>query len=316
MLNLGELANRTGAEPRGDRNLVLRGIASLHRAGPADLSFFVKARGRAIGEVRTNAGAVVMDAASASAFNGNCLVHAEPYKLFARAAAHLVAPAASGVHPAAVVEEGAILGAGVTIGAGAFIGAGCSIGDCSMVDANATIYPGTVIGRRTVIAAGCVIGAPGFGWIPDGGAWLRFPQQGRVRIGDDVDLGANTCIDRGALDETVIGDGVKMDNMVHIAHNCIIGEHTIMAGFTGVAGSTVIGKRCQFGGRASVGGHLSIADEVNVCALSLVNSDITQPGTTWSNAIEARPRRRWNRTHARLHRLDEIAKRLRALERP
>lgn len=315
MPTLGELAGRTGAEPRGDRGHVLRGVASLRRAGPADLSFFVKARGRAIAEVQTKAGAVVMDAASAGAFNGNCLVHPEPYKLFARAAAHLVAPAASGVHPAAVVEPGAILGAGVTIGPGAVIGAGSTIGDCSMVDANVTIYPGTVIGARAMIAAGCVIGAPGFGWIPDGGAWLRFPQQGRVRIGDDVDLGANTCIDRGALDETVICDGVKLDNMVHIAHNCAIGEHTIMAGFVGVAGSTVIGKHCQFGGRASVGGHLTIADEVSVCALSLVNSDITQPGTTWSNAIEARPRRRWNRTHARLHRLDEIARRLRALER-
>ncbi len=267
-------------------------------------------------------------------YPGAALVSADPQLCFARiaawlhpvpafapgrqatavvdAAAHVAASAWVGAH--SVIEAGVVVADNVYIGPGGWIGAGARIGADSRLLAQISIYPGCVLGRRCLVHAGTVIGADGFGYARDGGArWVKVPQLGRVVIGDDVEIGANTTIDRGALGDTVIGDGVKLDNLIQIAHNVCIGEHTAIAAGVGIAGSVVIGRRCAIGGHVGITGHLEIADDVQVNAASLVTRSIDQPGV-YSSSLPVEEVGRWRRNAARLRHLDEWAQRLKQLE--
>jgi UDP-3-O-[3-hydroxymyristoyl] glucosamine N-acyltransferase len=236
-----------------------------------------------------------------------------------------------GIHPTAVVGEGAriapsasigpyaVLGEAVLIGAGAVVGAGCHIGDRVTIGDETRIYPNVVIyhdchlGQRGIIHSGAVIGADGFGLANEQGRWLKIQQIGRVLIGDDVEIGANTTIDRGALDDTVIEEGVKLDNQIQIAHNVHIGAHTAMAGCVGVAGSTRIGRHCTVAGSAMIIGHLEIADHVNISVGTLVTKSISEPGT-YTSSIPCLPHREWLKNAAQLHHLTELAERVKLLE--
>ena len=332
-MTLGELAARIGARLTGDADLALTGVAPLENAGPAELSFAATPRYRdALAASR--AGVVIVPPALADAVPGRALISDHPYLAYARAAA-LLAPEARpepGVHPAAWVDGDARLGAdcsvgpgavieahvelaaGVVIGPGCWVGRGSSIGDSTRLFAHVAVYPGCRIGRRCRLHAGVVVGADGFGYARDGERWVAIPQLGGVTIGDDVHIGANTTIDRGTLQDTVIGDGVILDNQIQIAHNVQIGEHTAMAGCVAVAGSTRIGRRCAFGGRVGILDHLEIADDVQVMATSLVSRSLRRPGV-YSSALPVEDNRRWRRLVARLRGLDDLARRLRDLER-
>jgi UDP-3-O-[3-hydroxymyristoyl] glucosamine N-acyltransferase len=255
-----------------------------------------------------------------------------PYLYFARVSTLLNPQLAvkAGVHKTAVVERGTRIPTSASVGAGAYvgrgvklgrsvvIGPGCQVGDGvevgagSRLHARVTIYSACRLGQRALVHSGTVIGADGFGIARDGDRWHKIPQIGRVVIGDDVEIGANTCIDRGALDDTVIEDGVKLDNLIQIGHNVRIGMHTAIAGCTGIAGSTRIGKHCMIGGAASIVGHLDIADRVIVLAGAVITRSIAKAGTYGGHP--AQDSRSWTHNMARLRHLDALYERLRQVE--
>jgi UDP-3-O-[3-hydroxymyristoyl] glucosamine N-acyltransferase len=329
---LADLAERLGARLRGDGGLEIRGVATLERAGPHEIAYVSDPKYRPLLET-TAAGAVILTEQDARDYPGAALVSADPHLCFARAAALLHPPPVltPGRHPSAVVDEGAgvaasawigphsVIEAGATvadnvaIGPGCFVGRGAAIGQGSRLVAGVTIMAGCVLGRRCLLHPGAVIGADGFGYARDGARWVKVPQLGRVVIGDDVEIGANTTVDRGALGDTVIADGVKLDNLIQIAHNVRIGEHTAIAGCTGIAGSVVIGRRCRIGGQVGITGHLEIADDVTITAKSLVTRSVHAPGV-YSSSLPAEEVERWRRNVARLRRLDDLARRLREIE--
>lgn len=331
---LGELARRLGAELRGDPERVVCAIAPLGAAGEKDLSFL--SNRRYLSELgSTAAAAVIVSPRDAGACPVAALVVDDPYLGYARAAAVMTGPAAvePGVHPSAVVDPGAELspeasvgplvfvGARARIGARVRLGPGCvveedaAVGDDTRLATNVTVCRGVRIGARCLVHPGAVIGADGFGLANDGGAWVKIPQAGSVRIGDDVEIGANTTVDRGALQDTVLGDGVKIDNQVQIAHNVVVGADTAIAGGTMIAGSVRIGARCTIGGSAAIAGHLEIADDVHVTGGTSVTKSIAEPGSAWSSATPALESRAWWRMWARVRQLDDLARRLRRLER-
>ncbi len=333
-LKLQILADFVGCEIDGDPHYLIDGTASLKSATSKSLAFYADPRQRSDLK-NTNAGAIVLQYEAAGHYSGNKLIVSNPYLVFTKLSGMLnpedevVAGIAEGavIHPSAeistsahispgcVIGADAVIGDKVTLGAQTSIGVGVTIGDESRLDTKTTIYKNSIIGKRCQIASGAVIGSRGFGYLPENNRWLEKPQLGRVVIGDDVDVGANTTIDRGSLDDTIIGDGVKMDNLIQIAHNVIIGEYTVMAAFVGIAGSTKIGKHCQIGGRASIQGHISIADHVTINATSFVSTSINEPGAIYSSAIPAKPVSGWRRIVARLNRIDNLATRLKALEK-
>ncbi len=331
-VTLAELARRFHCEVRGDAAAEVDAVASLESAGPRSVTFvadpaYLKQL------ARTAAGVVILRAADAARYSGNVLIADNPHLCFARIAAYLhPSPAfAPGVHASAVLEQGAhvaasawvgaqaVIEAGAVIGEQAYIGPGCHIGRGAAIGAasrlvgRVTVAPACRIGQRALIHPGAVIGSDGFGYARDGERWEKVPQLGGVVIGDDVEIGANTTIDRGALADTIIADGVKLDNLIQIAHNVQIGEHTALAGCVAVAGSARIGKRCAIGGRAGILGHLEIADDVQIAATSLVTGSITRPGM-YSSSIPAEPVALWRKNVARLQQLDGLARRLIALE--
>ncbi|MCX7180576.1 MAG: UDP-3-O-(3-hydroxymyristoyl)glucosamine N-acyltransferase, partial [Proteobacteria bacterium] len=265
-----------------------------------------------------------------------CIVCDQPYLYFARLAQCLnpLAAAVAGIHPTATVEASipanvsvaagvcigpqARIGERARIGAGCVIGAGVELGDDALLHAHVTIYSGCRIGARAIIHSGAVIGADGFGFAREhagenAGAWLKIPQIGRVVIGDDVEIGANTTIDRGALDDTVIENGVKFDNQIQVGHNVRIGAHSALAGCVGIAGSATLGRRCTVGGGAVILGHLSIADDVNISAGTLVAKSIPRAGS-YTGAVPFLEHNDWLKNFARLRQLDALADRIRALE--
>ena len=331
-ISLGELAERFGGEVHGDAACVVRRVASLERAGAGDISFLSSVNYRRH-LLDTRASAVILDRSMLGDCPANALVTANPYAMYARVASllHPAPSAPAGVHESACVGEGCVLGAGVSIGphavlgagvrlgegvsiaAGCVLGDGVEIGDGSAVAANATIHSGTRIGRRVLIHSGAVIGGDGFGFANDHGVWVKIPQLGGVVIGDDVEIGSNTTIDRGALGDTVIEEGVKLDNQVQIAHNVRIGAHTAIAGCTGIAGSTTIGKRCAIGGGAGISGHLEIADDVHLTGTTFVTQSITEKGV-YSSGTPFQPVAAWRRNYVRMRQLDEMARRLQELE--
>lgn len=332
-VTLAELAKRFDCELRGDADVEIDGVASLASAGPRSITFV--ANPAYLPELtHTQAGAVLLCAADAAGYTGNTLITSNPHLSFARILAYLHPEPrhAPGIHASAVVdpgarlatsaaigalamiESGAVIGEHAYIGPGCHIGRGVQIGDGSRLLGRVTVVQGCCIGKRAIIHPGAVIGSDGFGFARDGVRWEKVLQLGRVMIGDDVEIGANTTIDRGALDDTIIGDGVKLDNLIQIAHNVQIGEHSALAACVGVAGSAKIGKRCAIGGQAGVLGHLEITDDVQIAATSLVVGSISTPGM-YSSSIPAEPAALWRKNVARLRQLDNIVRRLMKLER-
>jgi UDP-3-O-[3-hydroxymyristoyl] glucosamine N-acyltransferase len=332
-VTLGELAVRFGCELRGDPDVQVDSVAPLSLAGPRAVSFL--ANPKYVSQLAaTRAGAVIVDARTADGSPVAALVAANPHATFARVAAvlHPDPPPSPGVHPLAAVASDAVIdstseiGPHVSIGAGARIGARCFIGPGCVIERGARVDDDTRfvarvhlgahsrIGKRCVVQPGAVIGADGFGFAPEKGAWIKVPQLGAVVVGDDVEIGANTTIDRGAMEDTVIEEGVKLDNLIMIAHNCRIGAHTAMAAATAIAGSTVIGKRCILGGRAGVTGHVTLADDVVVLGTSFISHSISRPGV-YSSALPSEEAGTWRRIVGRIKRLDSMAKRLRRVEK-
>ncbi|HQU15134.1 MAG: UDP-3-O-(3-hydroxymyristoyl)glucosamine N-acyltransferase [Chromatiales bacterium 21-64-14] len=330
---LGELAERAGGELRGDPSCAIDGVAPLGDARPGTIAFLSNPRYRRYLR-STRASAVILGPVDAPACPCPAIVSDNPYLAYARVAALFVPPhpRRHGIHPTAsvssasrihdsawvgphcVVEAGAEIGEDVFLGPGCVVGGGVQIGAQSRLEARVTLCRGTSIGRNAHIQAGAVIGGDGFGIANDGGQWVKVPQLGKVRIGDDVEIGANSTIDRGALEDTVLEDGVRLDNQIQIAHNVHIGAYTAIAGCVGISGSVRIGKRCMIGGGVGIAGHLEIADDVVITGMSLVTRSITAPGV-YSSGIAVEPAVRWRRNHARLRGLDELARRVRELER-
>ncbi|HEX6828228.1 MAG TPA: UDP-3-O-(3-hydroxymyristoyl)glucosamine N-acyltransferase [Burkholderiales bacterium] len=329
---LDELAALCEGEVAGDGTVVITQVAPLHRAGPQEIGFISRAafRGQLAG---TSAGAVIIPPELREHCAIPRIVTADPYACFARVSALLnpPAPVCPGVHPAALVDEGAAVDPGARIGAaariarGACVGAGtlvadgCSIGEEVRIGQDCRIHPGVVIysrcvlGDRVVVHSGAVIGADGFGFAPSGGRWIKIPQIGRVVIGDDVEIGANTTIDRGTMDDTVIEEGVILDNQIQVGHNCRIGAFTAIAGCVGIAGSTRIGRHCLIGGAAMIGGHLEIADKVVISGASTVPSTVDKPGQ-YTSIYPLAPHREWLKMSAQVRQLDRLAERVRRLE--
>lgn len=331
---LSDLATQFGLKLKGDPDFHLTGVCTL-LPGRADALSFVAGDRYRKHLADSQAGALVVGAGDADAWQGNALISDNPHADFAAIAALFDwrdQPTVSGIHSAATVDESAqvhpsaCISAGVIIGAGARIGADCQIGPGCVIGrnveldegarliANVTLCDGVQLGKRVRLQPGVVIGARGFGLAMTDNGWAEVPQLGSVRIGDDVEIGANSCVDRGAIDDTVIANGVKIDNLVQVGHNSIIGEHTAIAGCVGIAGSCTIGARCQIGGAAGILGHLSIADDVVIAAKSLVTSTISEPGL-YSASLPVQPAAIWRRQLARLRKLDDLVGRIRALER-
>lgn len=333
-LTLAELQTRIGGEIRGDPAVRVWRAASLSRAGPDHLSFALGQKQLEAARA-SRAGALIIPPALAEALSGRaCLVSPNPHAAFARAVGLLhpdPAPepgihAMATVHPTAELGPGVSVGAGCVIGAGVRIGAGSRIGplcvlgdgvrlgrDC-ILHARVTVCHDCEVGDRVILHPGCVIGSDGFGNALEEGRWVKIPQIGRVVIGDDVEIGANTTIDRGALDDTVIGTGVRIDNLVQIAHNCVIGEHTAIAGCAGIAGSTRIGRHCLIGGAAMILGHIEIGDHVTVSGASFIGKSLPEPGV-YTSTMPQMPHAEWLRNAAQLRHLADMRERIRALER-
>jgi len=314
-ISLAELARLTGGRVEGDPDTVIRRVASLQSAGAGDITFLTNLKFRA--EVAASrASAVILAPAAIELTQAPRLVHEQPYVCFARVAQILDPhpPPPPGIHPSASVAAGARLADGVSVGAHCAIGDGVEIGAGSVIHPNVTLYSRVRIGARCVVHAGVVIGSDGFGYAQQDGRWVKIPQTGGVLIGDDVEIGAGTTIDRGALDDTVIEEGVKLDNQIQVAHNVRIGAHTAIAGCTGIAGSAVIGRYCTIGGAAMIRGHLSIADHVNVSGGTLVSKSITEPGT-YTGVYPLASNREWLRNAVHLRHLDQMDDRIRTLEK-
>ena len=330
---VADLAERFGLGLHGGGDAAIRGVGTLAAARPDQLAFLANPRYAAM-LADTRAGVVVLREEQAADCRVPALIAADPYLTYARMAALFEsAPAVNpGVHPSAVVEPGARIAAGAAVGPFCFVaadaviadgvalgphcvvGPGCTIGAQSRLGPRVTLVMRVALGRRVLVHAGAVIGADGFGIANDRGAWVKVPQLGGVRIGDDCEIGANTTIDRGAIDDTVLEEDVRLDNQIQIAHNVFIGAHTAMAGCSAVAGSARIGRNCLIGGSAGVLGHLVIADRVTITAMSLVTRSIDRPGE-YSSGTPLEENRRWRRNAARIRHLDEIARRLAILEK-
>lgn len=322
---LSDIARRLGGEVAGDGAVLLSGVGTIEGAEAHQITFLANPKYR--GKLKeTRAGAVIVGAAERESTATPRIVAANPYAYFARVAQLFAPPVhhAPGIHPSSVVHPdarvaatasiaefvsigaGAVIGDGVRIGPGCHIGDGAEIGAGTRFEARVTVYHGCRVGERCIVHSGAVIGADGFGFAPDRGTWVKIPQTGRVLVGDDVEIGANTTIDRGALDDTVVGNGVKLDNQIQIGHNVKIGDHTVMAGCVGIAGSARIGSHCMLGGGAIVLGHLEIADRSTVSAMTLITKSITQPGM-YTSVMPFMAHDDWLRNASQLRRLDRLA---------
>lgn len=337
-LTLAELQARLGGAVRGDANTRVRGGASLEHAGPEQIGFLLS--GKFLDKAQaSDAGAfIVPDALDTSSLRQPCLAVGNPHAVFASVLTlfHPEPGLPAGIHPGAIVAPdalidanasigpGAIVGSGASVGAGSVIHAGCVIGPNATIGRDCLLHPrvtvqhGCVLGDRVILHPGCVIGADGFGlaWEKEqtGGRWTKVPQVGRVVLEDDVEIGANTTVDRGALDDTVIEQGAKLDNQIQVAHNCRIGRHTAIAACAGMAGSAKIGAYCQIGGAALILGHTSICDRVTVSAGTFVTKDIKEPGT-YTSVLPLMRHEDWLKNAAHLRHLDRLAGRVKALEK-
>jgi UDP-3-O-[3-hydroxymyristoyl] glucosamine N-acyltransferase len=332
-VTLGELAVRFGCELRGDPAVTVDSVAALSQAGPRSISFL--ANSKYVEQLAgTRAGAVILDAKSAADSPVPTLVVANPHATYARVASllHPDPPLRPGVHPAASVDASATIdptseiAAQAYVGEGARIGARCFIGPGSVIERGAEIGDDTrfvarvfvghhvVFGKRCIVQPGAVIGGDGFGFAPENRTWVKVPQIGSVKVADDVEIGANTTIDRGALEDTVIEEGVKLDNLIMIAHNVRIGAHSALAAAVAIAGSSVVGKRCVLAGRVGLSGHVTLCDDVVVLGTSFISHSIARPGV-YSSALPSEEAGTWRRIVGRIKRLDSMAKRLRSVEK-
>ncbi|HNJ75416.1 MAG TPA: UDP-3-O-(3-hydroxymyristoyl)glucosamine N-acyltransferase [Azospira sp.] len=330
-MRLDEIVARLGGELRGDGSVVISQVGTLAGAGAGQIGFLANPKYRKQ-LAATRASAVIVPPQAADDTSLPRIVFANSYAYYARVAALLNPPAlpASGIHPSAVVAstvpgsvsiganvvvgEGVSLGENVVLFPGVVIGDGVSIGSGTRIYPNVVIYRNCVVGERVVIQAGAIIGSDGFGYAKDDGRWLKIPQIGRVVIGNDVEIGANTTIDRGALEDTIIGNGVILDNQIQIAHNCTIGEQTAMAGCVGVAGSTHIGARCTVGGAGMIIGHLEIADDVHISAGTMVTKNLKRPGQ-YTSIYPLEAHEDWLQNAAQLKRLARLSERVSQLEK-
>ena len=330
-LSLAAIADMIGAKLKGDPHHQVTGIATLASAKRNEVSFL--ANMKYVSQLgSTKAGAVILNEQQAELYDGNCLILDNPYLGYAKltqqfnVTSHLKGiDAHCYLHESAVIGKDVNLGAGVVIGPGVVIGdrvtigpntsvgADCVIGDQTHIAANVSLYHGVSVGKGCIIHSGAVLGADGFGFAKDGSEWVKIAQLGRVRVGDDVEVGAGTTIDRGALDDTIIGTGVKLDNQVQIAHNVEIGDYTAIAGCTAIAGSTKIGKHCTIAGACGITGHLTLVDGVHVTAMSLVTHSVKEAGA-YSSGTGFDTNQKWRRNAARFKQLDQMAKRLKQLE--
>ncbi|HEX5697682.1 MAG TPA: UDP-3-O-(3-hydroxymyristoyl)glucosamine N-acyltransferase [Rhodoferax sp.] len=317
-LRLGSIVEALGGELHGDANLLIEGLAPLESALAGQLSFINHAKYQSQLAV-SNASCVIVSPQfqALAGTRGACIVTDQPYLYFARLTQlwKKTLPASTGplVHPSAVVDPQAQVHPSARIGALCVVEAGAVIGAQTVLKSRVTLGEGCVVGERCIIHPGVVIGADGFGFAPNAGAWEKIEQLGAVRIGNDVEIGANTCIDRGALQDTVIEDGVKLDNLIQIAHNVHIGKHTAMAGCAGVAGSATIGAHCTVGGSGNVLGHLTLADGVHISAGSMVMRSISKPGL-YTGIFPIDDNASWEKNAASLKQLASLRDRIRALE--
>jgi len=332
MLKLKEIATEIGGDCYGDGDTEIHGLASATLAGSGQLTFVANSRFRRFLN-NCNASAVILHKDNLSKWNGPAIVCEDPYVGYARAA-QLFAPKLAqepGIHDTAiisssaeinslasigincVIEPGVKIGEGVVLGHGCIVAEGVSIGAMTTVYSNVTIYHGVEIGERCLIHSGAVLGSDGFGNAKDVDRWVRIPQVGSLRIGDDVQIGANSTIDRGTLEDTVIGNDVVIDNQVHIGHNCHIGDHVGIAGCVGIAGSVEIGQRCTLAGGVGLIDNIRLGDDVHITAMSLVSASIVTPGT-YSSGTSHMPHGQWKRSAIRFRQLDDSVKRLNNLE--
>ena len=333
VFTLGQLAERLGATLRGAADKPISGLATLQDAQAGQLSFLANPQYRKY-LADTQAAALLLSPADAESYAGDALLVANPYLAFAQVS-HLFDPrptTVAGIHPTAVIaadaqvdasasigpyvviESGVQIGERVSIGAHCFIGARSTIAADGRLAPRVTLYHDVRIGQRVAIHSGVVLGADGFGFAKEAGAWQRIAQIGGVLIGDDVDIGANTTIDRGALADTIIGDGVKLDNLIMIAHNVQVGDHTAMAGGAGISGSSKIGKHCMIAGRAGLVGHIDVCDNVFVTGMSMITRSISEPGS-YSSGTAMQPSAEWRKSATRFRQLDDMARRLQKLEK-
>jgi UDP-3-O-[3-hydroxymyristoyl] glucosamine N-acyltransferase len=314
-LTLGEIASRLGGRVAGDPATSIRQVGSLEHAAAGQISFFSSAKHKArLSD--THASAVILSPEHEALTALPRIVCDNPYAYFARVS-QLFNPLTTqepGVHPTAILGKNCSLGPRVSIGAGCVIGDDVSIGDDSCLYPRVVVYAGCSIGKRAVVHSGAVIGADGFGIAQEDGRWVKIPQVGGVRIGDDVEIGANTAIDRGALDDTVIEDGVKLDNHIQIGHNARVGAHTAMAGCVAVAGSADIGRHCTIGAASLILGHLKLADHVHISAGTVISRSIHEPGT-YTGMFPFDENAAWAKNTALVRHLAELADRVKALEK-
>jgi len=331
--SLGELAVQFGCELVGDTDVTVSRAATLVLADATNVCFF--ANKHYLEQLRsTSAGAVILRKEDLEDCPVNALLTDDPYLVFAKVAdlLHPQPAIIAGIHESAfvdpsatvakgaqiaancVVEADAVIESDVILGPGVIIGPRCRIGAGSRLLANTTIVQDVLMGERCLVHPGAVIGSDGFGNARGESGWVKVPQLGRVVIGDDVEIGANTAIDRGALDDTIIEDGVRLDNLVHVAHNVRIGQHTALAAQNGIAGSTTIGKRCMSGGQVGFDGHINVCDDVIVGGKSVLTKDIREPGY-YTGTFAAEKNMHWKRLVARFRRLDRLAERVGKLEK-
>ena len=332
--SLGEIAAYLDAEVRGDSKLRIAGLSTLHDAGDGQLAFLANPK-YTKQLATTKASAVILTSDNAANFAGNCVIVAQPYLAYARISSWFdLSPVKLGsIHPSAVIDPTAVLGDNVYIGPNvvvemnAFIGAGChiaansfigarsSIGANGYIAANVSIYHDVRIGCKVRIHSSAVIGADGFGIAPrQDGSWEKIYQIGGVVIGDDVEIGACTTIDRVALADTILGDGVKLDNHVQIAHNAVVGDHTAIASYSGLAGSAKIGRNCIMAGDVCIVGHVTVCDNVQLTARTLVTKSISEPGSYSSGAMPLMTTTEWRKNSVRIGQLDRLARRVKKLE--
>jgi UDP-3-O-[3-hydroxymyristoyl] glucosamine N-acyltransferase len=330
--SLAEIAARLGGDVLGDGNIRIFRVSTLAAAGEAEIAFLANRKYRSQLQT-TRAAAVIVGPDAADGFAGPRIVTGNPYAYYARVAALLNPPRAgfAGVHRSAVVDStlpdsvsvgpqacigrDVVLGENVVVHAGCVIGDGVHIGAGSVLYPNVTVYHDCRIGERAIIHSGAVIGADGFGFAPEGKTWVKIPQIGRVVIGDDVEIGANTTVDRGALEDTVIGNGCKIDNLVQIAHNCRIGDYSVLAGCAGVAGSVTMGEHCIVGGAGMVSGHITLAAGTTISAGTLAMKSVNESGARLSGVFPAEQHEDWVRNAAHIRRLAKLAERVAELEK-
>ena len=333
VFTLGQLAERLGATLRGAADTPISGLATLQDAGPDQLSFLANPQYRKF-LADSRAAAVLLTPADAEGHAGAALLVDNPYLAYAQlshlfdrkpkgvagvhpsalVAADAQVDASASIGPYAVIESGARIGANVTVGAHCFVGARSVLGEGGWLAPRVTLYHDVRIGARVVIQSGAVLGGEGFGFASEKGVWQKIAQLGGVCIGDDVEIGANTTIDRGALADTLIGNGVKLDNQIMIAHNVQIGDNTAMAGCVGISGSTRIGRNCMIAGGVGMVGHIEVCDGVFVTGMTMVTRSISEPGA-YSSGTAMQPAGEWKKSAARLRQLDDMARRLQQLEK-